>query len=771
MQDPSTPPNKPAGLYPELPPCNPFAVTPYYTPGAGKSNVPDYIPRHPAERLVHRLTKDDNVAVSQHGQPHLEAIEHYCSLCIYVEHQLQSGKSLSDIISDPEDQVVLAFIIYVLRIPIDVRCELLYKALDDLKLSPRVFNHFDTLPLDTLTHLCPAGDGRQLRHITRAYNIPFLPPGKFFSPFRKYLLVFQSVFPAHYTDGSLISNFFEKITVPKDATANADDTDDEVTFPNRPVSPQPSTSQAIPNPLSPLPYTAPTRRIVRPDVDTQGSLPLYPSLVPLSARVRRCLAVVTPAPTERVPPIPAALATLPLPNSPDSSDLSDPADALYQVNNPDSPVGSLPGRLSSSPSSSLSSLADMAQDPLQQLIQALGQLQSDKVTARATLFPSPATFDGTDKSKTLGHWQRFLRYVEFQQQTQGANIPVDELLKLFGVTLAPPASVWLSGETGITSLEELGKRFVAYFSPWGSTPADQERTWAELKLNLMTDQWDAWISNLESLANILGKSDDQKKLKLTSVLPPFLRMVINEEDDYSTIKKKVKCRIPHYQSINKSSSATVSAPVALMHPTLPLPPPPVFAYQQQRDQYPPARDFPTDPDVVSFASLAKSAMDNMAKMANAMRQQSPSPSRRNGNRGRGGRGRGDGGRGGSSRGRGQDNNRSRSAGDRDDRSEWEGQRNDYNRGSGSGGDRRDGNSRGRGRGGRRSFSNDSGYTQGSGRGFPGYPRFNATILDEDVGYGSSCYLCMVKDPSHDPIHCPYSGPLLRSLFDTPQNVE
>ena len=724
---------------------------------------------------VHYSNPSEGVSSYPHDDPNLfspvglqrfDALAKYVDLCAYVERRLTSGISFESLIPDPEDQLVFAFIIYLLRLPVDARTPTLYEALVRLRLSPRVFHHFDSLPLEYYDHLADTGSDRELRYILRLLSGPFSPPGEWFEPFRKYLSCFRPTFPSHYLDGTLLKPFFEEL--PLESASS-----DYGSLPNSPSKRPPLPSVGHPtNPIGSLPDSPRARAYRVPTFATQDELPLYPKLRPLPSSGRRLdLGAPFSADTSLLSPIPGR------PSSarryPDLSgalpDPSAPAElaaeiALAAPILPDSPPRAPSPELQASPPRSPQPSSDdsldepdlappdppLAMATVADLVTALQRIKDNPVAARATLFPATASFDGTDKSITFSHWQKFKQYVEFQNSQTNTPLAIQELIKLFALTLAPPASTWFQGEVGIDSIDELEKRFTEYYSPWGSTKIAQEKSWSDLKLNLMTDHWDAWIANFDQLATVLGKSPDEKKVKLLSVLPPFLQMFAQQDDDFQAIKKKVKSQIPQYRAINTQSAPAASSSLALLHssplPAVPLPVPPTF----QNFSAPP--DSAPSMDDRSLPELAKTLVNGLVRMASSGRSSTPSPNRRNNyddrRRGRGGNGfRG--------RGRGSFGHRSRSM----DHSRRDNSRRD-NRGY-------SGRNNSYDRGGQRNRSFDSPrsgdyVSRRDARGARFHTLFSELGLDEP----SNCPHCMAKEPDHDPLECPISGPLLRTVLST-----
>ena len=370
------------------------------------------------------------------------------------------------------------------------------------------------------------------------------------------------------------------------------------------------------------------------------------------------------------------------------------------------------------------------------LVKLTDTLKQDAVNV-SSLFPK-GCFDGLNKKLTNDHWQAFENYVQYQNQ-HGLLTQIDEIRKMFALTLAPPASSWLQQLPQVANLEALGVAFKRYFSRFGSSEYDHEMHWNKLALNLMTDSWDQWIADFDYLASLAGKTEAEKTLKLISLLPPFLKLnVAQYKGDFKKLRQYVKDNIPVLQELRRETTGVSSSmPLAMAHiPSL------TGSSVAGAPLLPPAIPNTVSPPPVS--TIDRGILEKILEVLNIIRKQNHGSKRNND--------------------RGNNNNR------RGNNRSW--QNRDGQRGNQEGNSRNHGDyrqNRGRGRG--NYDSRRGGYNSGNRseeQPQPFKPSFNGhhASFDQEEEFPQdegSCSDCLNK--THNPISCPVSGPVLRSLLD------
>lgn len=221
---------------------------------------------------------------------------------------------------------------------------------------------------------------------------------------------------------------------------------------------------------------------------------------------------------------------------------------------------------------------------LQRLVDAFTNASAPPVQASTVMLPT-VRFDGTDKRASVKHWDAFGQYVVYQRAFGGLR-DFDQIKQRFALTLAPPASQWFENQQGIADMDGLKNVFLTQYSQWGNNPIDFEANWNKLALNVLTDDWDSWLTNFRQLADLMRKTDMEQRQKIISLLPPSIRLHCSSCQNLDDLLKWIKMNLGTFKE-GQRLQASSHVPLNLTHqfsglpPNLPIPysSPPVISPQ------------------------------------------------------------------------------------------------------------------------------------------------------------------------------------------------
>ena len=130
-----------------------------------------------------------------------------------------------------------------------------------------------------------------------------------------------------------------------------------------------------------------------------------------------------------------------------------------------------------------------------------------------------------EKSQALEHWNKFERYVKFQQKRKHLNA-IKDIVTAFKSVLASPALDWAQGlvdDPDITTLDDLKIVFLKRYNPFGTSNDELDRAWDDLKLKPNEDI-DSFLDRMNLLSLLAEKDDTQKAKKFRKNLPPILQL-------------------------------------------------------------------------------------------------------------------------------------------------------------------------------------------------------------------------------------------------------
>ncbi len=235
--------------------------------------------------------------------------------------------------------------------------------------------------------------------------------------------------------------------------------------------------------------------------------------------------------------------------------------------------------------------------------QILNALQQHHLASEMMVMFPKSRFSGKDKGATMSHWTEFDTYITYQNVHNNLQQFADQL-RMFRMTLTPPASEWATALQNVNNLQQLRDAFLQNFSPWGTNIVSLEGAWNKHKFDLAKDDIDVWLSNFDQLALLAHKNDNDKKIKLLSLLPPEIQLLTTHLADYPALVRYLKQSVDIWKNMKSqaavsASSTSTSTPLALYHaatmpavptipaPYLPMPSAPVTQYYSgEFAQYP-----------------------------------------------------------------------------------------------------------------------------------------------------------------------------------------
>ena len=158
------------------------------------------------------------------------------------------------------------------------------------------------------------------------------------------------------------------------------------------------------------------------------------------------------------------------------------------------------------------------------LIEILNRMENKESTHKKFLMFPKADFDGTSKQAAKSHWLDFQKYVAYQKN-QNLLDPNDaykfpEVKRMFQLTLSNNALGWYDAEeANWTTFHQVKQAFLKRFNIWGDTHHQQQDSWNKLQFNMAKDDIDSFVTDMKTLASILGHNDDVVMEKFKDVFP------------------------------------------------------------------------------------------------------------------------------------------------------------------------------------------------------------------------------------------------------------
>ena len=180
---------------------------------------------------------------------------------------------------------------------------------------------------------------------------------------------------------------------------------------------------------------------------------------------------------------------------------------------------------------------------------------------RAIFFPTEK-FDGKNKALTKQHWQRFEDFCNQQKMPivavgATAAATIDQVKSYFQMTLTDLARVWIE-RTNFTSAEDLKKKFLSDFSPYGKTHREWITKWGDLKFNPDMDNIDEFIEKFEDLAKLNNFPEGHKLEAFKITMPREIELHLKNIDNIDDCYKTAKDLLPIIQNPMTNKMSTLS---------------------------------------------------------------------------------------------------------------------------------------------------------------------------------------------------------------------
>ena len=203
------------------------------------------------------------------------------------------------------------------------------------------------------------------------------------------------------------------------------------------------------------------------------------------------------------------------------------------------------------------------------LIEILNRMaKKDNTRKKFLMFPKQA-FDGKSKQAAKNHWLEFQKYITYQQQQELLDPDDDDqfpkVKQMFRLTLADNALGWYDAEhDNWTTLEHIKQAFLKRFNIWGDTRRQQQDSWNKLQFNMAKDDVDSFVTDMRTLASILGHNEEVIAEKFKDVFPDKnIEAALIAMNNFGEMQTKAKQLVQIYHPNHTSDSSSLGA--CLMH--------------------------------------------------------------------------------------------------------------------------------------------------------------------------------------------------------------
>ena len=203
------------------------------------------------------------------------------------------------------------------------------------------------------------------------------------------------------------------------------------------------------------------------------------------------------------------------------------------------------------------------------LIAILNRMENKDSTCKKFLMFPKADFDGTSKRAAKNHWLNFQKYVAYQN-SQNLLDPDDpnkfpEVKRMFRLTLSNNVLGWYDAEeANWTTFKQVKQAFLKRFNIWGDTHHQQQDSWNKLQFNMAKDDIDSFVTDMKTLASILGHNDDVVMEKFKDVFPDKnIEAALIGMNNFNQMQAKAKQLVQIYRPNYTNDSSSLGA--CLMH--------------------------------------------------------------------------------------------------------------------------------------------------------------------------------------------------------------
>ena len=203
------------------------------------------------------------------------------------------------------------------------------------------------------------------------------------------------------------------------------------------------------------------------------------------------------------------------------------------------------------------------------LVQILTRMQNrdeqqDNTRKKLLMFPKNA-FDGTSKKLAKTHWLEFNKYVDYQQQHDVLDPAdpnrFDKVKQMFRLTLSDNTLGWYDAEQAAwTTMENMQQAFLKRFNIWGDTRRQQQAAWNKLQFDMSKDDVDSFVTDMRTLAQILGHNNEVLIEKFKDIFPDKnIEAALIAMDNFDEMQAKAKQLVQIYRSAQGADVASLEA--------------------------------------------------------------------------------------------------------------------------------------------------------------------------------------------------------------------
>ena len=130
---------------------------------------------------------------------------------------------------------------------------------------------------------------------------------------------------------------------------------------------------------------------------------------------------------------------------------------------------------------------------------------------------------------------------------------------MFRLTLADNALGWYDAENDIwTTLEHIKQAFLKRFNIWSDTRCQQQDSWNKVQFNMAKDDVDSFVTDMRTLARILGHNEEVIAEKFKGVFPDKnVEAVLIAMNNFGEMQTKAKQLIQIYHPNHTLDSSSL----------------------------------------------------------------------------------------------------------------------------------------------------------------------------------------------------------------------
>ena len=162
----------------------------------------------------------------------------------------------------------------------------------------------------------------------------------------------------------------------------------------------------------------------------------------------------------------------------------------------------------------------------------------------------------------------FKKYLDYQHQQGFLNLNdpniFGEVKQMFRMTLNDNALGWYDADNANwVNLEQMKQALLKHFNIWGDTFRQQQDSWNKLRFNMAKDDVDTFVTDMKTLASILGHNNEVLAEKFKDVFPDKnIEAGLVAMDDLDEMQVKAKQLVQIYKPQHDADS---SMGTCLMH--------------------------------------------------------------------------------------------------------------------------------------------------------------------------------------------------------------